>query len=837
VAKNLVIVESPAKAKTIERYLGKDFRVQASMGHVRDLPPKKLGVDIEKDFQPTYTLLAGKTKTVAALKKAAAGADEVYMATDLDREGEAIAWHLCEALGLDPARAKRVVFNEITRGAIQEAFARPGAIDMNKVSAQEARRILDRLVGYKLSPLLWKKVAKGLSAGRVQSVAVRLIVEREREIRAFKPEEFWRITAHLSKRGQEETFKAELATVDSQPFRPNNKTDALTVGRAMREAIYRIQTVEQKQVGDNPPRPLITADLQRAAATELGFSTKRTMILAQRLYQGVDLGPEGSVALITYMRTDSRHIAPSAQAAVRDLIAKTFGADYVPEQPPAYKSRDRAQEAHEAIRPTDVARTPEAVRECLERDEGRLYELIWKRFVASQMKPALWDVTEAEIEAEGGGMRGLFKAKGRVLIFDGYLRVIGIRLGKDDQQLPPLAEAEPLDLKVLEETQRFTQPPSRFNEATLVKKLESLGIGRPSTYAAIISTIQDRGYVEQAKNLFLRCTAYPECSYTVPCDLHGKPMWPDVKLETCPACRKPMQTKEGKRCLYATALGEVVTDKLVEHFQKIMDYAFTSHMEEELDEVEEAKVESLQVIREFWEPFSEALKIAGAEMTSAKNHVHEEAGPCPECGKPMLKRWSKRGAFLGCSGYPECKYTQPLDANGEPRPEPKATEHVCEKCGGRMMLRTNKRGEPFLGCENFPKCRSTLPCDAEGNPVKPEPTGEVCEKCGAPMVVRRSRRGPFLGCSAFPKCRNTKPLPGEEGSKAPRKRASVAGEGGRDQKVAARTATRPKAEPTDQTCPDCGQPMLIRSGRRGRFLGCSGYPKCRHTENLPDDLK
>ena len=790
-AKNLVIVESPAKAKTIERYLGKDYRVRASMGHVRDLPRKKLGVDIENDFRPTYTLLAGRKKAIDALKKAAVGADTIYMATDLDREGEAIAWHLCEALGLDPARAKRVVFNEITRQAVQEAFARPGSIDMDKVSAQEARRILDRLVGYKLSPLLWKKVAKGLSAGRVQSVTVRLIVEREREIRAFKAEEFWRITAHLRRPGEKQVFKALLAEVDGQKFRPGAEADAKHVGAAMRQAAYRVASVRKRRAQDRPPPPFITSDLQRAASTELRFSAKKTMFIAQHLYQGVELGAEGSVALITYMRTDSRHVAPSAQAAVRDLVTQAFGADYLPDRPPVYRSRDRAQEAHEAVRPTDVARTPDSVRASLDRDEARLYELVWKRFVASQMKPAEWDVTEAEIEAAGGGRRGLFKARGRVLVYDGHTRVSGVRLGKDEQELPSLAEGEALDLKNLEETQHFTQPPPRYSEATLVRELEKQGIGRPSTYAPIISTIQDRGYVEQEKRQF-----------------------------------------------HATDLGEIVTDKLVKHFPKIMDVKFTSHMEEELDKVEEAKVESLKVIREFWEPFSEALQKAGEEMTSAKNDVHEEAGPCPECGKPLVKRFSKHGAFLGCSGYPDCKHTRPLEANGEARPEPKATEHKCDLCGGTMLLRLNRRGESFLGCANYPKCKSTLPCDAEGNPVKPEPTGEVCEKCGAEMVVKRGRRGPFLACSAFPTGRNATPLPGEKhagGKTAAGKSPGGTGPGAPGPASASRPP-KAKAEPTDQTCPDCGQPMLIRSGSRGRFLGCSGYPKCRHTENLPDDL-
>ena len=831
-AKNLVIVESPAKAKTIEKYLGKDYRVQASMGHVRDLPTKKLGVDVDDDFAPTYTIMPGKTKVMASLKKAAAGAETVFMATDLDREGEAIAWHLTEALGLDPATVQRVTFNEITKSAIQAAFSQPGHINMNKVSAQEARRILDRLVGYKLSPLLWKKVARGLSAGRVQSVAVRLVVEREREIRAFKPEEYWKITAHLHREADDgpepKIFTALLAEVDGAKFKAGTELLARGTGERLRRAAYRVRDLRKRRVEEKAPPPFITSQLQQSASTQLRFSTKKTMTLAQQLYQGVELGSEGSVALITYMRTDSYHIAPAALAAARELIARNFGPEYVPEQPMYYKSRSRAQEAHEAIRPTEVTRTPDSLRNLLGQDELRLYELIWKRFIASQMRPAQWDVTDADIEAVSPEVAGLFKARGRSLAYDGHTRVTGQRLAEDEQVLPALAEAEPLALEKLDETQHFTQAPPRYSEASLVKKLESLGIGRPSTYASIITTIQDRGYVDQKERRF-----------------------------------------------FATDLGETVTEKLVQHFDRIMDYKFTSHMEDELDEVEEAKVGWLKVVREFWTPFSEALKLAGAEMETTV----ADAGPCPDCGSPLVKKFSKHGAFLGCSKYPECKYISSME--GEVRPEPKPTEHKCPKCEGTMLLRTSRTGESFLGCENYPKCRHTQPCDKDGKPVqpqvseevcpkcgapmvvkrsargpflgcskypecrstmpldkegkavKPEPTDEVCDKCGAPMVIKSSRRGPFLACSAYPKCRNAKPIGGKKKGEGAEGEAAD-GEG--KAKPRRTYAARPKPIPTDRMCPDCGKPLVIRKGSRGPFLGCSKYPKCRHTEDVPPDM-
>ena len=835
---SVVIVESPAKAKTIERYLGKGYKVTASMGHVRDLPPKKLGVDLEHDFRPTYEVLGPKKKVIGQLKKAVQGADTVYMATDLDREGEAIAWHLCQALDLDTEAVQRVTFNEITKGAIQEAFARPDRINMDKVQAQEARRILDRLVGYKLSPLLWKKIAKGLSAGRVQSVAVRLVVEKEEEIRAFRPEESWRITATLAKEGAAETFTAELAEIVGEAFKVDTRAGAEAAGAWLRDAAYAVESVESRRATDKAGPPFITSELQRAAGSRLGFSTRKTMTVAQRLYQGVELGAEGSVALITYMRTDSHRVAPSAQEAARGFIQSTCGDGYLPEKPPHFASKKSAQEAHEAIRPTDVTRTPDAVAKHLGRDEARLYDLIWTRFVASQMKPALWDVTDVKVratEADGTGRTGLFKARGRVLLFDGYTKVAGLRLKKDEQQLPPLDAGAALDLKDLDLAQLFSQPPARYTEASLVRRMEELGIGRPSTYASIVSTIQDRGYVEQKRRMFFRCTTYPTCRYTVPCDVNGKPIGPKVEENRCNACGKEMELKHGKRCLYATSLGEVVTQKLVAHFPKVMDYAFTSHMEDELDDVEASKIDWLRVVREFWDPFAESLEKAGDEMPSAKHEIVEEAGPCPECGAGLVRRWSKNGPFLGCSKYPDCTYTRPLEADD--RPEPKPTEHACEKCGGTMLLRVNRRGEPFLGCSNYPECKNTLPCDDQGNPVRPIETNETCEKCGSPMLVKRGRRGPFLACSAFPKCRSTRPL-----TDAIKKQLGIAtkggGKGGKGKgKGAGGRPARPKPIPTDRTCPDCGKPLVIRSGRRGKFLGCSGYPKCRHTEDVPDDLK
>lgn len=855
--KNLVIVESPAKAKTINKYLGPDFEVAASKGHVRDLPKTRFGIDIEKGWQPTYQPLTDRKDVLSALKKQAAKAGMVYLAPDPDREGEAIAWHLKEALGLADEKVRRVTFNEITKRAIQEAFERVvdvdadapvGRIDMDRVRAQEARRFLDRVVGYKLSPLLRKKVARHLSAGRVQSVAVRLIVDREREIQKFKPEEYWKITALLSpegtvkppakkkpkkaKKGEDEgngqaeekpvipegAFVAELAEWAGKKFTVNNEQDATTIMKALEGAAYVVAKVEQKDRPEKPAAPFTTSTLQQQASIRLRYPAKKTMMVAQRLYEGVELGGEGSVALITYMRTDSTRISADALQACRGMIETQYGKPYLPEKPNAYASGKSAQEAHEAIRPTDLAYTPERVAPFLPQDQLRLYTLIYNRFVASQMTPAIFAVTNVDVKAADG----VFKAQGKVLKFDGYRRVLAPGGKQEDALLPAVKEQQKLDLLDLNPTQHFTQPPPRYNEASLVKSLEKEGIGRPSTYAAIISKIQERGYVEQKERRF-----------------------------------------------FASEIGMMVTDLLVEHFPKVLDLKFTSHMEEELDQIESRKAKRDDVLQEFYEPFQQALATAETKMQTVRGAETEEKCPkcekplvvryskagrflgcsgypeckyikpregeaareepketehaCPNCGKPMLQRMGKRGPFLGCSGYPECKTTMNFDNEGKPVLASRPTEHACDKCGAPMVLRDGPRG-PFLACSGYPKCRNAKDVDANGNPIQPIDTGIACEKCGAPMKVRRGPRGPFMGCSAYPKCRNAKPVPEELKDKVnelmpPPAKAAV-----------------PEVEITE-TCPDCNGPMKLRRGRGGSyFLGCTKYPKCKGTREAGPEL-
>ena len=717
----LVIVESPAKAKTINRYLGDQYRVRASMGHVRDLPEKEMGVDIEHDFAPDYQVIPGREKTVAELKKLAKNSEEVFLATDLDREGEAIAWHLAEALRLPKDKVRRVIFNEITKSAILAAFRQPSAIDENKVNAQQARRILDRIVGYRLSPLLWKKVRRGLSAGRVQSVAVRLIVEREREIEKFKQEEYWEIEAELSPRSPSagargaKSFRAKLIQLVNNETTTRDEAEISTEAEAkklveeLRSEKFIVGKVEEKERALQAAPPFNTSTMQQQASIQLHFSARKTMLLAQRLYEGVELGSEGSAGLITYMRTDSLRVADQAAAACREYLKQQFPAAYLPPKPLFYRSAKEAQGAHEAIRPTEVERAPEAVKPFLEKDLFRLYELIWRRFVASQMMPGRLGVTNVEIAAG----RGIFAVQGKNLLFDGHLRVSGWD-PKNELHLPRLATGNELNLLSLAPSQHFTQPPPRYTEATLVKTLEKLGIGRPSTYAPIISTIQQRHYVGLLKRQF-----------------------------------------------HATDLGKMVTDQLVEHFGDIMDVKFTSHMEDRLDEIEEAKTDWLQALREFYEPFLADLKKAEKNMKRPEPEATEYK--CELCGKPMLKRWSSHGPFLGCSGYPACRFTQPLDAEGKPaaRPAPEATGEKCEKCGSPMVIRTGRHGR-FMACTGYPKCKNTKSLDT---PMEIPEELKTCEKCGKPMAIRRGRRGPFLGCTGYPDCKNAKPLPkAEKGS-------------------------------------------------------------------------
>lgn len=849
--KSLVIVESPAKAKTIQKYLGDGFDVAASKGHVRDLPKSKFGIDIEGGWVPTYRNLSDRKDELAALKKLASKADMVYLAPDPDREGEAIAWHLSESLELDPKKTRRIKFNEITKKAVTEAFDAASSVNMDLVNAQEARRFLDRVVGYNLSPLLSRVLAGDLSAGRVQSVAVRLIVERERDIQSFKSEEYWRILAALSPDGKpakkklltvkkakgvkeldeeeednpsdspvaeeakelpEGTFLAELTEWDGKKFESGNEEHSLAIASELEQGAYTVSRLEQKDREEKAPPPFTTSTLQQQASIRLRYTAKRTMGVAQMLYQGVSMGAEGSVALITYMRTDSTRVSEDALKSCREHIQVEHGDNFLPEKPNRFASGKSAQEAHEAIRPTDLSYTPERVARILPSDQARLYALIYNRFVASQMKPAVFSVTQVEVTSG----KGLFKAQGKILKFPGYRKVLPPGGKQEDSLLPVLAEKQLLNLMELTASQHFTQPPPRYSEATLVKVLEKEGIGRPSTYATIISKIQERNYVELKDRRF-----------------------------------------------FATDIGMKVTDLLVEYFPNVMDLKFTSHMEEELDQIETQAVPRNQVLDEFYGPFDSSMKDAKLKMPGATekcpkcgkeivqryskrgrfygcegypecDYIKRAEGQeprekpiltehiCPVCSKPMLQRTGKTGVFLGCSGYPECTTTMSLDPEGKPVLTSKTTEHACEKCGKPMVVREGKRG-PFLACSGYPKCKNAKDVDAEGNPVKPLDLGVACEKCGGPMNVRRGPRGPFLGCAAYPKCRSAKPIPEEFKEQV--------------EKVFPAPVKKevPNIEITE-TCPECDGPMKLRPGRGSFFLGCTKYPKCKGTRKIDPEF-
>jgi DNA topoisomerase-1 len=691
------VVESPTKVKTIQKYLDGNFVVKASMGHVRDLPKSTLGVDPKKNFKPKYVISPGKKKILDELKKAAEKVDALYVATDPDREGEAIGWHLAQELPVDKKRIYRITFNEITERAVRSAFQHPGRIDLKKVDAQQARRVLDRLVGYSLSPLLWEKVQRGLSAGRVQSVAVRLVVDREREIQAFRPEEYWSLHARLEASGRPE-FVATLREVDGQkPSLPDEATTRALMA-SLDGATFRVRSVTRGERRRNPSPPFITSTMQQEAGRKLGFSAKKTMTVAQQLYEGIAIGDEGPVGLITYMRTDSVRIAGEAQDEARAVITKRYGRQYVPETPPAYRSRGSAQEAHEAIRPADVRRDPRSLSRHLTKDQLALYRLIWERFVASQMLPAVYDTVTADIEAG----RAVFRAQGSTVRFDGFMAAY-VETREDDAPaeeesatVPPLEEGEALRLLGLDPKQHFTQPPPRYTEASLIKALEELGIGRPSTYASILSTIvNDRGYVRRER-----------------------------------------------RTLFPTELGMEVTDLLMPFFRDIMDVEFTAQMEDSLDKVEDGERKWVEAVRAFYQPFTADLQRAKSEMRDLK--VGEETGePCPECGSPLLQRWGRFGKFVACSTYPECKYTR--DLGGRERPQDEPTDEMCPKCGKPMVIKHGRFG-PFVACSGYPECKTTksvtlgIPC--------PEPG------CKGEIAQRRSRRGKvFYGCSAYPDCK------------------------------------------------------------------------------------
>jgi DNA topoisomerase-1 len=776
--KSLVIVESPSKAKTIQKYLGKGFSVEASLGHVKDLPKSTLGVDTDDDFEPEYVVIPGKEKVLAKLKKLAAGMDAIFLAPDPDREGEAIAAHLAGELdgngigkkgkkkkkvdGDGPPRIQRVTFNEITKRAVQAAFEHPRAIDQNLVDAQQARRILDRLVGYQVSPLLWDKVRRGLSAGRVQTVALRLIVEREREIKAFEKKEYWTIDAHLAA-SKPPAFDARFLGKGEEKIEVTNGEEAEKIRAAIEQADWLVRSVDKKERRRNAAPPFTTSKLQQDSSRKLRFSVKRSMMIAQRLYEGVELGEEGLVGLITYMRTDSTRVAPEAIQEVREYVGKEYGSAYLPETPNTYKEKKDSQGAHEAIRPTSAMRHPDQLKQYLKEDEFKVYKLIWQRFVASQIMPAVFDQTTVDIDAKSkNGDVYWFRVTGSVMKFDGFLRVYEeSKEGKDEEdeelkhKLPALEAGQKLTLKELKPEQHFTEPPPRYNEASLVKELEERGIGRPSTYAAILTTIQERQYVQK---------------------LGGK--------------------------FTPTEIGLVVTDLLVENFRDIFDVAYTAGLEEKLDEIEEGKEKWTDTLADFYKKFTKDLKYAEKHMENIKRMEKPTDEKCENCGAPLVIKWGKHGSFYACSTYDKedpntCKFTKenPINLPDLDSADVQETtqEEYCENCGRVMVLKRGRFGQ-FMACTGYPDCKTTRRLD-QGKKVPDIPIDELCPKCGRNMMIRHGRFGEFTACSGYPECKYV------------------------------------KQNYIGVKCPECKDGELVeKRARKGNtFYGCGNYPKCKFT--------
>jgi DNA topoisomerase I len=775
--KSLVIVESPAKAKTIQKYLGKGFTVEASLGHVKDLPKSTLGVDTSNHFETDYVVIPGKEKVLAKLKKLAGPMDAIYLAPDPDREGEAIAAHLAGELARNggaskkkkkkedaevPPRIQRVTFNEITKRAVQAAFEHPRAIDQNLVDAQQARRVLDRLVGYQVSPLLWDKVRRGLSAGRVQTVALRLIVEREREIKAFEKKEYWTIDAHLVA-SKPPAFDARFLGKGEEKIEVTNGEDAEKIRAAIEHAEWLVRSVDKKERRRNAAPPFTTSKLQQDSSRKLRFSVKRTMMIAQRLYEGVELGEEGLVGLITYMRTDSTRVAPEAIQEVREYVGQEYGAAYLPETPNTYKEKKEAQAAHEAIRPTSAMRHPDLVKQYLKEDEFKVYKLIWQRFVASQIMPAVFDQTTVDIDAKSkNGDVFWFRVTGSVLKFDGFLRVYEeSKEGKDEEdeelkhKLPALEAGQKLTLKELKREQHFTEPPPRYNEASLVKELEERGIGRPSTYSAILSTIQERQYVQK---------------------LGGK--------------------------FTPTEIGLVVTDLLVENFRDIFDVAYTAGLEEKLDEIEEGKEKWTDTLAEFYKKFTKDLKYAEKHMENIKRMEKPTDEKCEKCGAPLVIKWGRHGSFYACSTYDKedpntCTFTKenPINLPDLDSADVQETtqEEYCENCGRVMVLKRGRFGQ-FMACTGYPDCKTTRRLD-QGKKVPDIPLDELCPKCGRNMMIRHGRFGEFTACSGYPECKYV------------------------------------KQNYIGVKCPECKEGDLVeKRARKGNtFYGCGNYPKCKFT--------
>jgi DNA topoisomerase-1 len=815
--KNLVIVESPAKAKTLEKFLGKDFRVLASYGHVRDLPKKGLGVDRGNAYEPTYVVVPGKERTLGELKKAARGATAVFLAADPDREGEAISWHLQEALKPSSKGVpfRRVRFNEITKKAVLQSMEDAGEIDGNLVDAQQARRIMDRLVGYEVSDLLWKKIWRGLSAGRVQTVALRIICERETAIEAFRPVEYWTMDAQLQASAPP-PFAARLFAFDGQKLKFDGTDPRLADGEAAERvrkdvagAVWKVASVETAERRKNPPPPFITSQLQQAAARRLSFAVRRTMQIAQRLYEGRDIPGRGTVGLITYMRTDSTRVSQDALTAVRELIRTRYGPDALPESPRFFKSKRGTQDAHEAIRPTYLDLPPEAVVPHLAPEEAKLYRLIWERFVASQMAPAVYDATSAEIEAG----KAVYRASGSTLKSVGYLAAHGVALaapgaavededdadkGDDGTRLPPLTQGETLTLLSVTPEKKETQPPPRFNEASLVKFMEENGIGRPSTYAEILRKIEQREYVRKKDRRFV-----------------------------------------------PTALGRTVIEMLIPYFDDFFETSYTARMEETLDDVEEGKISWKKALAEFDRTFTRDRNRALADMVSGKAGIPlgearkilsfpvapELSEKCPKCGKKLKLRMGKNGLFIACSGYPACTFTQNIpDPDEDVMDATELESTMCEECGSPMKLRQSRAGSAFLGCTAYPKCRNIVNVVmAGGKPeARPdEPTGEMCPESGHPLVRRHGRFGAYIACSGYPACKYKPPKPVRDtGVRCPKDGGVIAERRGRFRPFYG-CVNYPacdftlSARPIPEACPKCGNPyLLLRERKGGNVLVC-----------------
>ncbi|MGA2689825.1 MAG: type I DNA topoisomerase [Candidatus Korobacteraceae bacterium] len=805
-AKGLVIVESPAKAKTIQKYLGPGYDVEASLGHIKDLPKKSLGVDLDNDFSTEYVVIPGKEKVVARLKKLAKTANAIYLAPDPDREGEAIAAHLAEELGgnrVDGKKTKksavipirRVTFNESTKRAVQEAFLHPRDIDTNLVDAQQTRRVLDRLVGYQISPLLWDKVRRGLSAGRVQTVALRLIVEREREIKAFVKEEYWTIDAHLQG-PKPPAFDARFIGIGDEKTPISNGEEAEKIKAALDNADWAVRSVDTRERRRSPAAPFTTSKFQQDASRKLRFSVKRAMMIAQRLYEGVDLGgEEGTVGLITYMRTDSPQVSNDALAEVREYIGKGFGREFLPESPNTYKSKKSAQEAHEAIRPTSVARHPDQMKQYLQEDEYKVYKLIWQRFVASQMNPAVFDQTTVDIDAKSktGDTVYRFRVTGSVLKFEGFLKVYEESKDSKDEEdealkhkLPLLVAGQKLTLKDLNPEQHFTEPPPRFNEASLVKELEERGIGRPSTYSAIISTIQERQYVQKVGGKFI-----------------------------------------------PTEIGLVVTDLLVANFKDIFDPQYTARLEEELDEIEEGKETWTDALKDFYKKFEKELHYAEKHMENVKRMEKPTDEKCERCGSPLVIKWGKHGSFYACSAYDKtdpnsCTFTKenPIDLPDLDSADIQETtqEEYCENCGRPMVLKRGRFGQ-FMACTGYPDCKTTRRLD-QGKKVPDIPLDEKCPQCGRNLLLRHGRYGEFISCSGYPECKWVKQ--NYIGVKCPEcKTGDLAEKKARRGNFFYGCSNYPKCrftsayKPVDEPCPECGSPYLLeKTLKAGTFLVC-----------------